>query len=110
MAEYDPFEGQDALSLPDRPAHPDPSKGVDDLAGYEKSAMHGIVGHHDKKHGLASRAEVEAIQKGEGSPAGNELAQDIAEGKARMIDSTPDNKTVKPKERPGRTATDRPSA
>jgi hypothetical protein len=47
------WEGQDSQSLPDRPAHPDPSKFTEHGTA-ESVPSHGIVGHLDAKHGLTS--------------------------------------------------------
>jgi hypothetical protein len=52
------WEGQDSLSLPNRPAHPDPSRMAD--SDPDGQAVHGIVGHTDKKHGLIPEDEVRA--------------------------------------------------
>jgi hypothetical protein len=52
------WEGQDSLSLPNRPAHPDPSRVAD--SDPDGQAVHGIVGHTDKKHGLIPEDEVRA--------------------------------------------------
>lgn len=56
MAEHDPYAGQDASNPPDRPAHPDPSRGVEDMAAFER--MHGVVGHTAAKHGLTHPDEI----------------------------------------------------
>jgi hypothetical protein len=47
------WEGQDSQSLPDRPAHPDPSK-FTEHGSAESVPSHGIVGHLDAKIGLTS--------------------------------------------------------
>lgn len=52
------WEGQDSLSLPNRPAHPDPSRVAD--SDPDAQAVHGIVGFTDKKHGLTAEDEVRA--------------------------------------------------
>jgi hypothetical protein len=52
------WEGQDSLSLPNRPAHPDPSRVAD--SDPDGQAVHGIHGHTDKKHGLIPEDEVRA--------------------------------------------------
>src|SRR5947207_3101635 len=47
------WEGLDSQSLPDRPAHPDPSR-MSEVADADKVPSHGIVGHLDAKIGLTS--------------------------------------------------------
>jgi hypothetical protein len=52
------WEGQDSLSVPNRPAHPDPSRVAEsDPSG---QAVHGIVGFDEAKHNLTPEAEVRA--------------------------------------------------
>jgi hypothetical protein len=53
------WDGQDSQSLPDRPAHPDPSR-VAQYGDPATTASHGIVGHLDAKHGLFSDDDVRA--------------------------------------------------
>ncbi len=75
----EPFEGQDAQSLPDRPAHPDPSKGVD-IGEYAGSDSHGRPDLSlEKKHGLPTVAEVRELEK-----ANEEL---VADGSERTADT-----------------------
>lgn len=50
------WEGQDSLSLPNRPAHPDPSLVAQDDP--DTVAVHGIVGFTEAKHGITPEAEV----------------------------------------------------
>jgi hypothetical protein len=52
------WEGQDSQSLPDRPAHPDPSKRAE-FGDPEKTPSHGIYGHLEAKHGLISDKELD---------------------------------------------------
>jgi hypothetical protein len=53
------WEGQDSLSLPDRPAHPDPSKRAE-FDDPENAPTHGIYGFRDAKHGQVSEAQLDA--------------------------------------------------
>lgn len=53
------WEGLDSQSLPDRPAHPDPSK-FTEHGDEDKVPSHGIVGHLDAKIGLTSDAQLRA--------------------------------------------------
>lgn len=55
------WEGLDSLSLPDRPAHPDPSRVAEE--DVDAAAVHGIVGYSEAKHGLRSEAVVKAERK-----------------------------------------------
>jgi hypothetical protein len=47
------WEGQDSQSLPDRPAHPDPSRRAE-FGDPKETPSHGIYGFLDQKHGLVS--------------------------------------------------------
>lgn len=78
------WEGQDSVSLPDRPAHPDPSR-VAEHTDVEEAPVHGIYGHRDKKHGLADEKAVREALKAdaddaEALPGANELAKAILDG------------------------------
>jgi hypothetical protein len=53
------WEGQDSQSLPDRPAHPDPSRRAE-FGDPEKTPSHGIFGHLEAKHGLVSDKDLDA--------------------------------------------------
>jgi hypothetical protein len=53
------WEGQDSLSLPDRPAHPDPSRRAE-FSDPETAPTHGIYGFREAKHGQASEAQLDA--------------------------------------------------
>lgn len=53
------WEGLDSQSLPDRPAHPDPSLRTQ-FGSAEEVPSHGIFGHLDAKIGLTSDAALEA--------------------------------------------------
>lgn len=53
------WEGQDSQSLPDRPAHPDPSRRAES-GDPKETPSHGIYGHLDAKHGLVSEEQLDA--------------------------------------------------
>lgn len=55
------WAGQDSQSLPNRAAHPDPSR-VAEFGNPEETPSHGIHGHLGAKHGLFSEADVQARQ------------------------------------------------
>lgn len=52
------WDGQDSLSLPDRPAHPDPSRVAE--SSVDEAPLHGIHGFVEAKHGIRSEAVVAA--------------------------------------------------
>jgi hypothetical protein len=75
------WEGQDSQSLPDRPAHPDPSK-VTEFGSAESVPSHGIVGHLDKKHGIVSDGDLRPADAKDPAPVGaNDLAREVLTGK-----------------------------
>lgn len=53
------WEGQDSQSLPDRPAHPDPSRRAE-FGDPNETPSHGIFGFLDQKHGLVSEESIDA--------------------------------------------------
>lgn len=53
------WEGQDSQSLPDRPAHPDPSRRAE-FGDPNETPSHGIYGFLENKHGLVSEQELDA--------------------------------------------------
>jgi hypothetical protein len=53
------WEGQDSQSLPDRPAHPDPSRRAE-FGDPKETPSHGIYGYLENKHGLVSEEELDA--------------------------------------------------
>lgn len=53
------WEGQDSQSLPDRPAHPDPSRRAE-FGDPKETPSHGIYGYLDNKHGLVSEESIDA--------------------------------------------------
>jgi hypothetical protein len=54
------WEGLDSMSLPNRPAHPDPSRRFEATDDPDNAPIHGIRGFVEAKHGIASEAEVKA--------------------------------------------------
>jgi hypothetical protein len=54
------WEGQDSLSLPSRPAHPDPSYRFEATDDPDSQPVHGIHGFVELKHGQVSEAEANA--------------------------------------------------
>lgn len=83
------WEGLDSQSLPDRAAHPDPSK-VAEFGDVDKNPIHGVFGFTEHKHGIADEKEVRATLKAARSGttddrpdvavAGNALAQAVVKG------------------------------
>jgi hypothetical protein len=53
------WEGQDSQSLPDRPAHPDPSRRAE-FGDPKETPSHGIYGFLENKHGLVSEEQLDA--------------------------------------------------
>lgn len=51
--------GLDSQSLPDRPAHPDPSR-MAEFGDPNQTPSHGIFGHLDAKHGLVADEDLAA--------------------------------------------------
>lgn len=106
------WEGQDSVSLPNRPAHPDPSR-VAEFTDVETAPVHGVHGHREAKHGLADEKEVLAALKGDSDPdplpGANKLAREIVgtdtvpsieaaageKGDGKRTDSKPGNEPVK---------------
>jgi hypothetical protein len=92
------WEAQDSQSLPDRPAHPDPSRRAE-FGDPSETPSHGIYGHLESKHGLVSeesldadrargaQARVDALQAERDSVAARaDAGDDAAKARLKLVD------------------------
>jgi hypothetical protein len=72
------WEGLDSVSLPNRPAHPDPSRKYEHTPDPDNAPVHGIVGHVEAKHGYPGAVD----EDGEAKTPGDEVREAILSGDA----------------------------
>lgn len=85
------WEGLDSQSLPDRPAHPDPSKRTE-FGTAESVPSHGIVGHLDAKHGLVSDKDLDSDLPDPGAKVRDQVLNNKIKSSPRVDVTNTDDK------------------
>lgn len=83
------WEGQDSQSLPDRAAHPDPSR-IAEFGDPAETPSHGIHGFLEHKHNLADESEVLAARAANAKAQADSLTAERDALQAR-VDAGDDN-------------------